>query len=44
MMVGDYNVKLSRLDYSNYVKYRYDGSRNFLNSRMAEHKMVDIWR
>ena len=44
MMVGDYNVKLSRLDYSNNVKYRYDGSRNFLKSMMAEHKMVDVWR
>ena len=44
MMVGDYNVKLSRLDYSNDVKYRYDGSRDFFKSIMAEHKMVDIWR
>uniref|UniRef100_A0A8C5GE13 Endonuclease/exonuclease/phosphatase domain-containing protein n=1 Tax=Gouania willdenowi TaxID=441366 RepID=A0A8C5GE13_GOUWI len=44
IMMGDFNVVLSRMDVSNVNKFLPDSSRDFLFKIMKEKNLVEIWR
>lgn len=44
ILIGDFNVRCSRMDASSCAKFRYDSSRNALWKLMNEENLVDIWR
>ena len=44
IVVGDFNVKLDRLDMTRGAAFRNDASRGVLKKMMFEKKLIDIWR
>lgn len=44
MIIGDFNVKLSRLDYHKDSNFKYDGSRSVLLNIMDKFDLCDLWR
>ena len=44
ILVGDFNIKCSRLDVGKGVEFRWERSRNMLSELMEEKGLIDVWR